>query len=223
MAKLVLDFAYHAGQIQLEKTKFISSSDVEYVAVRGKTSGAYRSTGSFQWTPAVKAVCSLFLQTLTLSFEQQLSGPVMSGRRGSLASSLDYAIDKEPQWLCDMFGLDQGGKTNLRRMIFRTNPGSKRPGPVLLSLNESVISANEITVQLDGAPVTEQETIENIISFLGERQTDSTDSRERIQPVHSMIHARMEESWSGREQRLIPFPQLVANQPKVEPLLALSR
>lgn len=167
MAQLRLDFSHSAGQIQLERTIFRLSSDLEYIAVRGKTPGAYKCNGSFQWTPAVKAVCVLFLQALSSSFDTaDRTEPMISGRRGSLATSLDYAIDKEPQWLCDMFGLDESGKTNLRRLIFRSNPGGKRPGPVSLSVNESAFPPDNIEVLVDSIPVDNQDFLASIVETL---------------------------------------------------------
>jgi hypothetical protein len=167
MTQLTLDFAHDDGQIQLEKTVFRLRAEIEFIAVRGKTSGAYKCSGSFQWTPAVRAVSVFFVQALARSFEEvDSTEPTISGRRGSLASSLDYAIDKEPQWLCDMFGLDEAGKTNLRRLIFRSNPGGKRPGPVSLGLNESALPTQNITVLLNSIPVRDKVFLDRIIEIL---------------------------------------------------------
>jgi hypothetical protein len=181
MIQLALNFAYSEGQIHLERTVFRSSSDIEFIAVRGKTSGAYSCTGSFQWTPAVKAVCVLFIQALIHRFGQaHMTRPMISGRRGSLASSLDYAIDKEPQWLCDMFGLDESGKTNLRRLIFRSNPGGKRPGPVSITLNESALPLDNIQVFVDTMPVHDPEFLDSIIAKLIDGSPESINAPEVI-------------------------------------------
>lgn len=167
MAQLTLHFAHNAGKIELEKTSFRSSSGEQFIAVRGKTGGAYGCTGSFQWTPAVKAVCVFFLQALRCSRTMEPRYvPMISGRRGSLASSLDYAINKEPQWLCDMFGLDAAGKTNLRRLIFRSNTNIKRPGPVSLSLNRSALPPENVMVFLDSVLVETGEVVDTILSAL---------------------------------------------------------
>ena len=169
MARITLDFAYCDGQIQLEKTSFRLSSDLEFLAVRGKTAGAYTCSGSFQWTQAVKAVSVLFLHALANSFENSgTATPMISGKRGSLASSLDAAIDKEPQWLCDMFGLDESGKSNLRRLIFRSNPGGKRPGPVSITLNESDLPPENIQVLVDSIPIHDREFLNKIIAKLSD-------------------------------------------------------
>lgn len=167
MAQLTLHFAHNAGTIELEKTVFCSSAGVEFVAVRGKTSGAYGCIGSFQWTPAVKAVCVFFLQALRASRMRGKSNATMiSGRRGTLASSLDYAINKEPQWLCDMFGLDASGKTNLRRLIFRSNTNVRRAGPVSITLNQSALPPENIAILLDSTPVHNRKSLNTIISAL---------------------------------------------------------
>jgi len=174
MAELTLDFAHNAGQIQLEKTVFRLSSGLDFISARGKTPGAYRCNGAFQWTPAVKAVCVLFLQALSGSIgTTDSTAPMISGRRGSLATSLDYAIDKEPQWLCDMFGLDESGKTNLRRLIFRSNPGGKRPGLVSISLNELALPTENIKVLVNSVPLTDQGFLERMIAQLSNEQPDS--------------------------------------------------
>lgn len=182
VSHLTFHFAHSAGRIELEQTVFRASSDMEFVAVRGKTSGAYGCTGSFQWTPGVKAVCVFFLQALGRSRAGcNNSAPIISGGRGSLASSFDYAINKEPQWLCDMFGLDAAGKTNLRRLIFRSNTNIKRPGPVSLSLNHSALAPEDITVLLDSTPVDCVESLDEIISsLLGE----SRGPMKLLQSVH---------------------------------------
>jgi len=174
MAQLILHFAHNAGRIELEKTLFRSSAGEEFIAVRGKTAGAYGCIGSFQWTPAVKALCAFFVQALRRnSIKEQTSGPMISGTRGSLASSLDYAINKEPQWLCDMFGLDATGKTNLRRLIFRSNTNIKRPGPVSLSLNPSALPAENITVLLDSIPIENESVLDAILSALVDESSQS--------------------------------------------------
>jgi len=178
MAQLTLDFASSDDQIQLEKTSFRLAGDLEYIAVRGKTAGAYKCTGSFQWTPAVKAVCVLFLQALTRRHGNHPSRPTISGRRGSPASSLDYAIEKEPQWLCDMFGLDESGKTNLRRLFLRTNPRGKRPGPVSISLNGSLLPTTDIKVLVDSMPIHDPALFEVIIAALNDEFIQSVQARQ---------------------------------------------
>jgi hypothetical protein len=117
-------------------------------AVRGKTSGAYRGYGTFQWTSAVKAVCTALLRA-KVSAEAPGSASI-SGEKGSLAASLDYALSKEPNWLGEMFGFTVGGSLMARRLFLVSNPNRKRPGPVVIVLNERVLSNKDIEVTLDG-------------------------------------------------------------------------
>jgi hypothetical protein len=72
---------------------------------------------------------------------------VLAGARGSSIASLDYAISKQPCWLTDMFGTDSFGISLVRRLILRTNPERKRPGPVFLSLNTRYLDPSMIEVR----------------------------------------------------------------------------
>lgn len=167
MPQLTLHFVRRAGKVELEKTIFQISSGEQFTAVRGKTGDAYGFDGSFQWTPAVRAVCVFFLQALC---RHRANGAkraaTLAGERGSLASSLDYAINKEPQWLCDMFGLDASGKTNLRRLIYRSNTNVKHPGPVSITLNETALPTENIHVLVDSMAVHDHEALDRILSAL---------------------------------------------------------
>lgn len=113
--------------------------------IRGKTGGAFRYAGSFQWTSAVKALSLLIAKA---AMNPQCS--TIQGLGGSLASSLDYALSKQPVWLAEMFGCDQQGISFARRLILRTNPERKRPGPVVLGVNHVYMPAAAIEVYVDG-------------------------------------------------------------------------
>ena len=120
-------------------------------SVRGKTGGPFRSAGSFQWTSAVKALALLIIKTKATPLEALLRGDA-----NSLAASLDYAISKQPVWLTDMFGCDQQGISFARRLILRTNPERKRPGPVTLGINQMYIAPEAITVYVNGKLCTDE-------------------------------------------------------------------
>lgn len=151
MKKVTLYFNFG----ELVETSFVDGiSSVPRLSVRGKTGGAFRSAGSFQWTSAVKAFSLLLLKTAACD-EQ----PVLRGEANSLASSLDYAISKQPQWLAEMFGCDHHGICFIRRCILRTNPERKRPGPVTLAVNLSYLPAASIEINIDGRVATKEETL----------------------------------------------------------------
>jgi hypothetical protein len=122
--------------------------------VRGKGAGAYHSAGSFQWTAAVKGLALLLVRAVS-----GLDPHVIHGYAGSLASSLDYAISKQPVWISDMFGFDAAGTCLVRRLVRRTNPERKRPGPVVLSLNERFMPSGAITIFVNGIPCSREELV----------------------------------------------------------------
>ena len=131
--------------------------------IRGKTGGAFRSAGSFQWTSAVKALGLLLAQTARNPLNSALQG-----HAGSLAASLDYALSKQPVWIAEMFGCDQQGISFARRLILRTNPERKRPGPVVLAVNHVYLPAAQIEVFVDGVRCTGS-GLEELIATLEDR------------------------------------------------------
>jgi hypothetical protein len=133
---------------------FDKSQSVTNYCVRGKSAGAYRGAGSFQWTSAVKALCIMFLSSV-----EDPDGVHLSGSAGSLAASLDYAITKQPIWLTDMFGTDSDGVCTIRRFVFRTNSERKRPGPVSLRVNSSYLPVGSIEIVADGMVVQDRSEI----------------------------------------------------------------
>lgn len=140
-----------------DTTELVSSSfthpllERTHEANRGRGRSAFRGSGSFEWTKAVQALVVLLLRSTCSESE---SADLIGGR-ASLASSLDYAIDKQPEWMADMFGSDSEGNTLLRRAIIRSNSGRKRVGPVALSLNRLFLSPASIRISLNSEPVTE--------------------------------------------------------------------
>ena len=135
-----LNLYFEAGQ--LAEVEFCDgiTNDLRR-SVRGKSAGAYGGAGSFQWTSAVKGLSLLAVRAVS-----KIQEPFISGSAGSLAASLDYAISKQPLWLTEMFGCDQAGVSLLRRMILRTNPERKRPGPVILSFNQKFMPLARIVI-----------------------------------------------------------------------------
>jgi len=125
--------------------------------VRGKTGGAYASSyescATFQWTVAVKALSVLVLR------HAAKTGAVLEGKRGSLAASLDQSLEKQTVWLCEFFGTDSRGEPVARRLIKRSNPGGRLPGPVALAISESILPSSDITVYLDDVKVSQSEEL----------------------------------------------------------------
>src|SRR5690348_17113655 len=130
MTLLHLEFS-SGPQPQLLKSSFEHPLiQQQIVSVRGKSEGAYSKRHSFQWTPAVRALCVLLVRTKVFSIENSNAGvpALQTNARGSI-SALDYAIGRHAAWIADMFGVDQHGHLIAQRIFKRSNPERKRPGP----------------------------------------------------------------------------------------------
>lgn len=165
---LLLSFS-GAQTPQLDRVEYIAPSRQRHICTRGKDVGALAgsSTGTFQWTRAVKALSILALRTYLApaadaSVERTgsalvecttLEAPTLEGPKGSLAAALDSALSKEPQWLIDIFGADKEGRAVARRIIKRTNAECKRPGPVILAFNSTALSRSNIKVFIENQTV----------------------------------------------------------------------
>ena len=145
--------------------KLLSTSGLRQT-VRGKSNGAFGSFGSFQWTRAVKALSYLVLLTLRSSPEEHSAPPMLIGGVDSLAASLDYAIDKQPLWLIDMFGLDSFGNPLICRLLRRSNPGRKRPGPVALAVNLNLLPSSSCVIRWDGRLLSSSEEISELMDAI---------------------------------------------------------
>jgi hypothetical protein len=152
-------------KVELVETRFKSKSLARpAIAVRGKTAGAFHRAGTFQWTSAVRALCVLCVKSVVAyQLGEKSSSGKLAGYRGSLASSLDYAVSKQPIWLTEMYGVRSDGQPNSRSLFVRSNPERKRPGPVIVSLNEAVLPATAIHVVLNGEPIITQERLQKLL------------------------------------------------------------
>jgi hypothetical protein len=175
-----LHFAGNAD-VQLVEARFIDRvSGATRVTVRGKTAGAFRDAGTFQWTSAVRGLCILLGKSKMVHLVGDgHSTANISGLQGSLAASLDYAITKQPIWIREMFGSDMQGNTLAQRLISRTNPNRKRPGPVVLALNERAVSLADIVIFWNGKSVEAVETMKSLLLNLGD-----VDQAELSHPAH---------------------------------------
>jgi hypothetical protein len=155
-----LKLYFEAGQLIEVYFKEGAASD-ERCSIRGKTGGAFRQAGSFQWTSAVRALSLLAVKAVATPQDAMIQGEA-----ASLAVSLDYAISKQPEWLTDLFGCDHAGISYARRLVLRTNPERKRPGPVVLALNSVYLPASSIEVYINRSPASQQdlEDLQDLLS-----------------------------------------------------------
>ena len=166
-----LQFAGGAD-VQLIEVRFSDAgTTTQRITVRGKTAGAFRNAGTFQWTSAVRGLCILFARAkmASISGEEITAGHIV-GLRASLAASLDYAITKQPVWIRDMFGTDALGGALAQRLISRTNPNRKRPGPVILGLNERALAAADVSITWNGQRALSVDILKKLLLNLGDTE-----------------------------------------------------
>ena len=175
MIQLTLSFQKSwTGSCELERTIFTGHpSSNKIMSIRGKTGGAYRNVGSFQWTPGVKALTIILLQARIQN--APICTPLLEGERGSLASSLDYALDKQPEWMYSMFGADNHGNAYLRSLILRSNSGIRRGGIVALSLDDRLLSSDSIEVYFKNVLLKNVQEIERVLQNI----IDTAQGKER--------------------------------------------
>ena len=136
-------------------------------STRGKTADS-KDTGTFGWTNAVRALSLLLIRHKLSAFRDNTCNRMaitagISGPRGSLAESLGYAISKEPLWLQEMFGLDSKGNSILKRLLKRSNPELKRPGPTSVSVNESIVRPQSISIYVGSLPVEDEAELQALL------------------------------------------------------------
>lgn len=149
MTQLSLWFTKH-NEYVLERSAFYHPLlESELRAVRGKRAGAYQGYNTFQWTPALKAMVILLARTAASTLRAELNGPILKGCESSPASSFDYSLGKNPNWILDIFGVDKSGNSIARKLFNRTNPERKRGGDVLIAVNQKVLSGRCINFYLD--------------------------------------------------------------------------
>jgi len=141
----------------LERVSFFYDPELGVInSSRGRNFLPSNPQHGFNWTLAVRAMSLLCISALSSENEPQ----GLSGSEGSPAASLDYSISKNTAWLADMFGIAQDGSPLARKLFLRSNPERKRPGPVVISLNTSIISAPDIELYLDNNRLTSKEQLD---------------------------------------------------------------
>ena len=172
MAKCMirLDFSVHTPHILEQITFSHPLLGNSRHSVRGKSPGAFLASHSFQWTSAVQGLAVLLLKTRAC-FIRGYSQPIarqaiLLGGAGSLASSLDYAISKQPAWMLDCFGTDSSGSSLLKRVLRITNPNRKRGGNVALAINSKALELEDICIYRGDVAVEDEGGINEIICHL---------------------------------------------------------
>ena len=124
--------------------------DQSILSVRGKSSGAFQASSSFQWTSGVKALALLIVRT-KLQLSDYSPDATLYGDYGSAAMALDSSLGKMPCWIEEMFGSDAQNRPCARRLFRRSNPNRKLKGPVGVALNLRYWHPLQIKLYVDGA------------------------------------------------------------------------
>ena len=160
MADCKLNLHFSRGpKPELFRIGFVDETGAAVSAVRGKSDGAHRGAGSFQWTSAVRALAILAVQT-------RLHGAMqggLSGERGSSAAALDFALGKPPRWLLELFAA-RGQR--IGRYFRRSNPELKQAGPVTVRFHDSHLDATAITIEIQGEAVRSDAELHGLLSAL---------------------------------------------------------
>jgi hypothetical protein len=186
--RLILEFAGES-EPELESTRFVCPIyKRELRCVRGKLSLASPGLGTFQWTTAVIAFATAILKAKVAKSHAIAEGnwfgvAGISGRNGSLAASLDYAISKQPNWLRDIFGIDSEGIPLAKRAFIRRNTEGKRDLPTSVAVNPAFLAPQLIRVLWNGRDVADDILLSLVERF--EARVRGGDERAIIEPTTS--------------------------------------
>ncbi len=162
MFKLSLWFSVGNSPSLVESCFYHSNLTDPQLCIRGKLPYTRPSHGTFQWTPAVRAISVLLLRHCARAVED--SPFVLSGESRSLAATLDYSLSKQPGWLLDMFGVDSAGRPLILKYIKRANSERKRPGPVEVSFTTRLRLGHELQVYYGNERLVNTKQLESLAS-----------------------------------------------------------
>lgn len=153
----------------------------DLICIRGKGESERGPSASFQWTLAVRGLSYLLVSHCGLKrslqdFSESLDGNLddevptetatLEGDLGSMASSLDYAISRQPLWIVDMFGLDVAGRPILRKLLHRWNSDRTKGGVVVLGVNRKVLRPEDVEVFLGSQRVDDPAAVRHLAAML---------------------------------------------------------
>lgn len=186
MFRIKLSFC-SGDTVELLRVDCVNVEGDQRTSIRGKSAGAYRGAGTFQWSSAVRGMACLFLRAKMLDEDIRLE-PMLSGGAHSIAASLDYALTKQPGWLVEMFGSYPSGKAQARRLFNVTNSHQKRGGPVSISLNSHVCPKRCIEVVLNGCSVDSPALLQTMLDSI-----ETYQEAPQVLPETSAVQVQMVE------------------------------
>ena len=186
MARIALEFLTGKRGIALEATVFSHPLLPQTISSKRGKLPSKNYAGTFSWTSALKAFSLLCLKA---SIPDSI--PIILGSKGSLASSLDYSISKQPIWMMEMFGVDSNGRALIRRLLDIRNSGRKRAGPVEIELKRDKL---KIDIILDGAVVT---SFKKLLELIASLEDSSVKTKRRVS-LSNKIETTVEFKTNGK-------------------------
>jgi hypothetical protein len=88
-----------------------------------------------------------------------------------------------------MFGTGIGGNQLARRIFKITNPNRKRPGPVAISVNKNMVSADQIQIFWEGKQVVEHDQLYSMLLAIEEQGVDGQrDASQKLSVVKDIAN-----------------------------------
>ena len=203
MSKFLLQLSSANGEVSLESTEFHDADTCSVAHCHRGATTFRKGSGTFLWTQGVQALVHFFLEIKIAALEQRQGS--IRGERGSLAASLDYSIAKNGQWLADMFGVYSDGTLRARRILRRTNPERKRPGPVEIFLNSTIISPQQVFIRCGNKDLVSKEELSALRDSLPSNTPDSN-TRLRYRQRGSNDSVRAEAIGTAKSWSISPSP-----------------
>jgi hypothetical protein len=162
-----LTFSYSDNNTpELLSVEYRRTGQEPRIAVRGKDVNNQGTSGTFQWTSAVKALSALCVGSARERARETAASFALVGRHRSPAASLDFAIAKKVRWIREMFGVDKQGQLGILKLIRRRNTELRNPGPVEISLAPSVWEDGGISILLGNQLITSPDELDHLLLAL---------------------------------------------------------
>jgi len=170
--------------------------------VRGRNLMSRGDCYPFTWSLAVQAMSYLLLKTLA-------QGPdtVLCSTNYPFTRSLDFALSKKPLWLQDLFGLDSEGRSNALRFFRRYNPEGKRPGPILIGVNGSMLARESIRILVGGKECKSKVEVDKLAECIATRANITIS----VPVMHKTLESNIENAIESGEQEQQNFYLLMRN------------
>lgn len=158
--------------ITLESTEFTELASKQSLYCLRGTNNFRQGQGTFPFSQGVRALVLLCVEYKLGALESRERS--LAGEKGSLAASLDSALSKNSQWLVDMFGSYADGSLRARRLVRRHNPERKRPGPVEIFVNQTILPAQSITIEVGNVVAQTEEQLNGLRLLLLDQAKTTT-------------------------------------------------